>query len=216
MDFRNSLRQSISRHRDALTLNLRPEEIRLSVAAPFLLLHLLGMGAIVRLTHRPVWLLLPVVLLIQPLLVSLRRRRPHLLAASFAPLVLPYTVLALRLGIALVARAQGLTTGSLTVPEPWPKFLDLDRATLFGGIWVLLAQSSVTAQAWERPVQWLGFLDLLRRQGRAFTFRLRVGEGPLPLRHGLGLLTLHGFALAAIVRFTSQPLWWLLAPLLLL
>ena len=216
MDFQDTLHQSARRHRNALTLNLRLNEACASPSALLLVLHLLGILTIVRLTHHPAWLLLPVILLIQPLLVSLKRKRVHLLAASFASLALPYAVLILRLGIALLARAQGLTAGSLTVPEPWATLLNLDRTMVLGGLWVLLAQSSVTTQAWGRPVRWLRQGALVRHHGRALTFRLLLESRPLPLRHRLGLLALHGFGLAAIVRFSFQPLWFLLVPLLLL
>jgi hypothetical protein len=120
--------------------------------------HLLGLLAVVRLTHQVLWLALVPVLLIQPVVIFLRQRKPHPLAESLAPLFIAYTVLALRLLIALVARVQGLTSGSLLVPEPWGRMLNLNIATGLCAAWTLMAQAGPTTEAFGRRAGWARIL----------------------------------------------------------
>ena len=138
----------LARHWRALSLRLQlhdpPLAARLSWA--LLLLHLVGLLAIVRLTHRPAWLALVAVLGLQPLLVAWKRREWQPCPECLAPLGLAYAVLVLRLMVAVVARLQGLTSGPLSVPEPWGSVLDLNLATAVAGLWALQAQVGLTAQ----------------------------------------------------------------------
>lgn len=180
-----------------------------------LALHLLGLLAVVRFTHQPLWLALAVVVLIQPLIVSLRLRCLHPLPESLAPLGLAYTVLLLRLLIAFAARVRGLTSGPLVVPEPWAGLLSLNTATALSGLWAVLAQAGPTAQAFGKPVRRVSLHEIVVRHWRALSFCLRLDDRPIPLRHALALLSLHLLGLSAIVRFTGQSLWLSLAAILL-
>jgi hypothetical protein len=143
------LAQLVARHGQALTLTLRGHDQPLPrrFAAALVALHMLGVLAVVRLTHQPLWLGLVLVLAVQPLLASWRLKRWQLRPECLAPLGLAYAVLILRIVAAGVARAQGATSGALSVPEPWASWLDLNIATGVAGIWVLQAQASLTAEA---------------------------------------------------------------------
>ncbi len=209
-----NLRPLVVQHGRALILNLSLHESPTSLPLTLLLLagHALGLLAVVRLTHRPLWLAWAVLLFLQPLLVSLRTRRWQLLLASFAPLILPYAVLALRLLVAALARTQGLTVGALTVPEPWGELLNLNAAMLLAGLWVLLAQVGPTVQTWGRPLQPLPLRQLAADHGQALALDAPLAEPPL--RHTLLLLLLHGFGLAALLHYGAQPLWLPLAAVL--
>ncbi len=107
-------------------------------------LHFLPLLLIARLTRQPLWLLLPALLLIQPLLVSIRERRPVWLLDTFWPLGAAYLTLAGRLLIALVSRLSG---ASEPVPEPWASWLDLTALTTLSSLGVLLLQTRYTLAA---------------------------------------------------------------------
>ena len=156
------VRELATRHCRALSLGLRLEDRTLALRYVLALyaLHLLGLLAVVRFTHQLFWLALIPILLIQPLGISLRTRRPYALAESLAPLFIAYLVLGLRLLIALVARFQGLTSGSLTVPEPWGGMLNLNIAAGLCGVWVLMAQAGPTTQTFGRRVHWTRVVGL--------------------------------------------------------
>jgi hypothetical protein len=146
------LREFVLRHGRAFSLGLRfgdrPLPSRLSSA--LLLLHLLGLLAVVRLTHQALWLAWVPILLIQPLVVSVRLKRPYLLAESLAPLSIAYGVLGLRLLVAIVARSQGLTSGPLTLPVPWGAVLNLNVAIGLSGLWACMAQADPASQAFGK------------------------------------------------------------------
>lgn len=150
------LREFFLRHLSAYSLNLHLQDRGLPAPYVYALLafHFLGTLAIVRLTHQPLWLVLIPVLLIQPLAVSWRLKRAYLPPESLAPMGIAYGVLLLRLLIAVMARFQGLTTGPLTVPEPWGGWLNLNLATGLGGLWALMAQAGPTAEAFGRRLGW--------------------------------------------------------------
>ncbi len=148
------LREFAVRHGRAFSLGLRLGDRPLPARPAFalLILHLLGLLAIVRLTHQMLWLVWVPVLLIQPLALSWRLKRRYLLPESLAPLGIAYGVLILRVLIAVAARAQGLTSGPLTVPAPWGETLNLNLAIGLSGLWALMAQTCPTSEAFGRRV----------------------------------------------------------------
>jgi len=143
------------RHRSALAIDLhledRPLPLRYVIA--LCAIHLLGLLAIVRLTHQSLWLVLIPLLLIQPLAISWRLKQAHTLPESLAPFLFAYGVLVLRLLIAVVARFQGLTSGSLVVPQPWGGVLNLNVIAGLCAVWALMAQAGPTTEAFGRRVQ---------------------------------------------------------------
>jgi len=141
--------QLAARHGRALTLTLRGDDQPLPArfAAALVALHLVGILAVVRLAHQPLWLGLVPVLAVQPLLASWRLRRWQLRPECLAPLCLAYAVLILRVAVAGAARAGGATTGALSVPEPWASWLDLNLAAGVAAIWALQAQAGLAAEA---------------------------------------------------------------------
>jgi hypothetical protein len=150
------MRELALRHWRALSLDLRLEDrpIPLPITLALYVTHFLGLLAIIRLTHQSFWLLLIPALLFQPFVVSVRLGRVHLLPESLAPLIFAYGVLFLRILVAILARLQGLTSGPLTVPEPWGLWLNLNVVIALSGLWVLLAQAGPMAEAFGRRVDW--------------------------------------------------------------
>lgn len=144
----------LARHLRALALRLQLHDPPLAARLSWglLLLHLAGLLAIVRLTHQPAWLGLVVVLGLQPLLVAWKRREWQPRPECLAPMGLAYAVLGLRLVVAVIARLQGLTSGPLSVPEPWGSLLDLNSATAVAALWALQAQAGLTAQVFGYQV----------------------------------------------------------------
>ena len=155
LDLFDDLPELAERHWSALALDLhlrvRPLSLRYVIALGAV--HLLGLLAIVRLSHQPLWLALIPLLLIQPLAVSLRLKKAYPLIESLAPLFFAYAVLIIRLLIAVVARILGLTSGSLVVPQPWGGVLNLNVITGLCALWVLMAQAGPTSEAFGRRAQ---------------------------------------------------------------
>ncbi len=218
-----SLPELAARHWRALSLGLhlkdRPPSLRSSLA--LYTIHFLGLLAVVRITHQPLWLGLIPVLLIQPLAVSWRLKSRYLLPESLAPLVFAYGVLFLRLFIALVARIQGLTAGSLSVPDPWGAWLNLNIVTGLSGLWALMAQAGLSTDALGRRIHWktmLGcVLALLSLGWSAITYltiRSAGVTGSDPYAYvqmavdlaGQGT-PLHTFPLAVRVAEWGLPIW---------
>ncbi|GAB4544767.1 MAG: hypothetical protein Kow0063_38590 [Anaerolineae bacterium] len=154
------MRELVGHHWRALSLNLCLKDQPLPPRQVFLVyvFHLLGLLAIIRLSHQPLWLVLVPVLLIQPVVISWRQRKLRLIPESLATLFIAYIVLGLRLLIAIVARVQGLTSGSLLVPEPWGTMLNLNIATGLGAAWALMAQAGPTTEAFGRRAGWTRIL----------------------------------------------------------
>ncbi len=223
LDLFNDLRELADRHRSALALDLHLEVRSLPLPHVIALgaFHLLGLLAIVRLTHQPLWLALIPVLLIQPLAISLRLKKPYPLPESLAPFFFAYGVLVLRVLIAVVARILGLTSGSLVVPEPWGSILNLNIATGLCAVWALMAQAGPTTEAFGRraqPTRILGVTLAVVTLGWAAVAYLAVrtqgvtGSDPYAYvqmavdiaRHGTAL---HIFPLAPRVAGWGLPAW---------
>ena len=138
----------VKRHWQALSLSLQLHDPPLSARLTWglCLVHLVGLIAVARLTHQPLWLGLVGVLGLQPLVIAWKRRAWLARPEALAPLGLAYLVLGLRVALALAARLQGLTSGPLSVPEPWGSYLDLNLATAVAGLWALQAQAGLTVQ----------------------------------------------------------------------
>jgi hypothetical protein len=223
LDLLIGLRGLADRHWSALALDLHLEDRPLPSRYAIALygFHLVGLLAVVRLTHQPLWLALIPVLLFQPLAISLRLKKAYPLPESLAPLFFAYTVLALRLLIAVVARILGLTSGSLVVPEPWGSVLNLYIAVGLGAVWALMAQAGPTAEAFGRraqPTRILGLaLAMLTLAWAAVAFltvRTHGVTGSDPYayvqmavdiaRHGTPL---HVFPLAPRVAGWDLPVW---------
>ena len=81
LDSLTGFRELAERHWGALTLDLHVEDRPLASRYVFALyaFHLVGLLAVVRLTHQPLWLGLIPVLLIQPLAISVRLKKVFLL-----------------------------------------------------------------------------------------------------------------------------------------
>lgn len=119
-------------------------------------LYLMGLLGVVELSQRPIWLMAGLLFALQPLLIYAKRRRIHsTFIESLAPLTIVYLMAGMRVLLAVSDRLQNQTTGSLTVPEPWGQRLDLNVAMLICGVWVLLAQLPLTAQAFGKSQKWL-------------------------------------------------------------
>jgi hypothetical protein len=210
----------------ALALAPEPSDLRLPCLAGLLVLglHALGLLAIVRLSHHPWWLALPLLLLLQPSAASLYSRRWLWFPAALAPLVVTYAGLALRLLIALLARAGGTSVGSLQVPEPWGSALDIDLMTALGVLWALLAQASslaLAASAGGRRLPWPRLFGLAALAGAlvwsALTYATIAthgvtGSDPYAYAQmGVDIAThgtpLHLFALAPQVAGWGLPVW---------
>ena len=218
-----NLRELALRHWNALSLDLHLEDRPLTVRRSLALFaaHLLGLLAVVRLTHQPLWLALFPILLIQPLFVSLWLKRRYLIPESFAPLIIAYAVVALRLLVACVARVQGLTSGPLVVPEPWGGLLNLHVATGLSGLWALMAQAGLTAEALGRRVHGKAILgcalavSTLAWAGVTyFTVRTKGVTGSDPYAYvqmGVDIAQygtpLHIFPLAPRVAEWGLPVW---------
>jgi hypothetical protein len=155
LDLSTGLRCLIDRHWSALALDLHLEDRPLPSRYALALYgyNLVGLLAIVRLTHQPLLLALIPVLLLQPLVISLCLRRVYPLSESLAPLIFAYVVLSLRILIAVVARVQGLTFGSLSVPEPWGSVLNLYIVVGLSAVWVIMAQAGPMTEAFGRRAQ---------------------------------------------------------------
>jgi hypothetical protein len=223
IDLLAGLRGLADRHWNALVLDLHLEDRPLPSRTLVGLygFHLFGLLAVVRLTHQPLWLALILVLLIQPLVISLRLKKARPLPESLAPLFFAYAVLALRLLIAVVARILGLTSGSLVVPGPWGGMLNLNIAIGLGAAWALMAQWGPTTEAFGRraqPIRILGLALGVFTLGWAAIAYLTVrcqgvtGSDPYAYvqmavdiaRHGTPL---HVFALAPQVAGWGLPVW---------
>ena len=223
LDLLIGLRGLADRHWSALALDLHLEDGPLPSRHAIALygLHLVGLLAVVRLTHQPLWLALIPVLLFQPFAISLRLKKAYPLPESLAPLFFAYTVLALRLLIAVVARILGLTSGSLVVPEPWGSMLNLYIAVGLGAVWALMAQAGPTTEAFGRraqPTRILGLalamLTLAWAAVAYLTVRTHGVTGSDPYayvqmavdiaRHGTPL---HVFPLAPRVAGWDLPVW---------
>lgn len=197
------------RHWQALCLDLRLDQRPAASACSLapLGVHLLGLLAIVRITHHPLWLVLALVLAVEPLVVSSRLRRWYWMPEALTPMGIAYGVLAARVVVALVARWQGLTAAHLTVPQPWNVWLDLDAVTALSGAWTLLAQAGPLSEALGKVPGQIGWRELARRHVGALAFEVRLSGAAVPARHSLLLLTLHLWATGAISRFTHQRPW---------
>ena len=153
---RAGVRDLAARHWSALCLDLRPDDppFPRALTLGLLGLQLLGVLALVRIGHRPVWLTICAGLLLLPLLLSWKLRRLQLMPESLAPLAAAYALLAARLALALAARLHGSGLGPLRVPEPWGARLDLDLALAFGVLWALVTQAGVLLRAFNRRLRW--------------------------------------------------------------
>jgi hypothetical protein len=153
----------LRRHWQALFFEIEPDSrlTELRYLLPLLSLHLLGLLTIVRLTHQPLWLLLPAGLLL------LRWKKFYFLPESLAPMGLAYGVLLARLGVALVARLMGLSG----VPEPFGTWLDLNLFTAISGCWALLLQTQ--AGGAFSPGQLIALLTVLWADVTYLTLRAR-------------------------------------------
>ncbi len=206
----------------AIDLHLKDWPLPLRYVITLCAFHLLGLLAIVRLTHQPLWLVLIPVLLIQPLAISWRLKQAYPLPESLAPFFFAYGVLVLRLLIAVVAHIQGLTSGSsLVVPQPWGGVLNLNVITGLCGVWALMAQVGPTTEAFGRRVQrvrilgsTLVVLTLAWAAVTYLTIRTHGVTGSDPYayvqmavdiaRHGTAL---HIFPLAPHVAGWGLPVW---------
>jgi hypothetical protein len=226
-DLFNDLPELANRHwsalGSALALDLHLKDRPLSLRYVIVLgaVHLLGLLAIVRLSHQPLWLALIPVLLIQPLAISLRLKKAYPLPESLAPFFFAYAVLILRLLIAVVARILGLTSGSLVVPQPWGGVLNLNVITGLCAVWALMAQAGPTTEAFGRRAQRvcvlglaLVVLTLVWAAVAYLTVRTHGVTGSDPYayaqmavdiaRHGTAL---HMFPLAPRVAEWGLPVW---------
>lgn len=119
-------------------------------------LYLIGLLGVVELSQRPIWLIAGLLFGLQPLVIYVKQRRIHnAFIESLAPLSIVYLMAGVRVLLAVSERLQHHTTDSLTVPEPWGQRLDLNVAMLICGVWVLLAQLPLTAQAFGKSQKWL-------------------------------------------------------------
>ncbi|MGC9358407.1 MAG: ArnT family glycosyltransferase, partial [Anaerolineae bacterium] len=109
--------------------------------------------AIVRFTSQPLWWLLAPLLLLQPLILSVRERRPRLLAESWAPLLIPYLVLLPRMVLAVSVYLHGTHVWPL-IPPPLDEALNLEVALILATLWALVAQSGPMTQAFGRRAGW--------------------------------------------------------------
>ncbi len=136
--------------------------------AAILLLHMAGTLLVARLAHWPLPL---TVLVLAGLLLVVTSRQSYALrfthyTYALTPLALPYLTAALRILIALAARAQGQAAGGgLTVPEPWGGWLNLNWAYAFGALWALAARlpaarrgAALTLGAAGLAFGWAGWL----------------------------------------------------------
>jgi len=210
-------------HWRALSLGLRLEDRPLPrrYACGLYVFHLLGLLAIVRLTHRPLWLGLIPVLLVQPMALSWRLKRGYPLAESLSPLLIAYLVVVLRLLVAIVARFQGLTSGALVVPGPWGGMLNLNIATGLCAAWALMAQAGPTAEAFGRRAHWtrvlgmaLALLTLAWAAVSYLTVRTHGVTGSDPYAYVQMAIDiaghsapLHTFPLASRVAGWGLPVW---------
>jgi len=218
-----TLRELVTPHWRAFSLDIHLEDQSLPTPYSIALyaVHLLGLLAIVRLTHEPLWLTLIPVLLAQPLAISLRLKARYWLPGSLAPLFIAYAMLVLRVLIAAAARLQGLTSGSLVVPQPWGDVLNLNLATGVCAIWALMAQTGPTTEAFGRRAHWtriLGSALALLTLGWAAVAYLTVrthgvtGSDPYAYvqmavdiaRHATPL---HTFPLAPLLAEWDLPVW---------
>jgi hypothetical protein len=218
-----TLRDLAARHWRAFSLDIYLEDQPLpaSYSISLYAVHLLGLLAIVRLTHQPLWLALIPLLLVQPLAISLRLKRGFWLSESLAPLFIAYTVLGLRVLIATVAHLQGLTTGSLVVPPPWGDMFNLNLATGVCGVWALMAQAGPTTEAFGRRGHWtrilgsaLALVTLTWAAIAYLTVRTHGVTGSDPYAyvqmavdiadHGTAL---HTFPLAPLLAGWDLPVW---------
>ncbi|MCQ3929759.1 MAG: hypothetical protein DPW16_04815 [Chloroflexi bacterium] len=150
--------QLIQRHVRAILLqsNLDAPSLPKIVTVGLGGLYLVGLLGVVELSQRPIWLIAILLFALQPLMIYAKQRRIHsALIESLAPLTIVYLMAGARVLLAIIERLQNHTTGSLTVPEPWGQRLDLNVAMVICGVWVLLAQLPLTAQAFGKSQKWL-------------------------------------------------------------
>ncbi len=148
----------IQRHMRALLLRADLEGASLPkfVIWGLAVLYLIGLLGVAKLSQHPIWLIVGFLFTLQPLLIYSRRRIiPSAFIESLAPLAIVYLMAAARAFLAISERLQHNTSGSLTVPEPWGQRLDLNVAMVICGVWVILAQLPLTAQALGKPQKWL-------------------------------------------------------------
>ncbi|KAB2861694.1 MAG: hypothetical protein F9K46_08100, partial [Anaerolineae bacterium] len=149
--------QLIQRHIRVLLLqsNLHAPSLPKIIMVGLAGIYLIGLLSVVELSQRPFWLIAILPFALQPLLIFVTQRRIHsTFIESLAPLTIAYFIAVVRVLLAVGDRLQNHTTGSLTVPEPWGQRLDLNVAMLICGIWVLLAQLPLTAQAFGKSRKW--------------------------------------------------------------
>ncbi len=150
--------QLIQRHIRALLMQSDVDALSLSMIVTVGLggLYLIGLLGVVELSQRPFWLITILLFALQPLVIYVKQRRIHsAFIESLAPLTIVYLMAGVRVLLAVSERLQHHTTDSLTVPEPWGQRLDLNVAMLICGVWVLLAQLPLTAQAFGKSQKWL-------------------------------------------------------------
>lgn len=149
----------LRRHLRALTFEIDPAPLSPRVEAALLCLHLLALGAVTRLAHWPIWApLLGLGLLALP---QIWRRTWR--SETLAPLFLVYAVTGLRLLLALGYRGLGLTSGGLSLPEPWSAYLRFDWAAIIAGLWAglgVLKHLSAPAQRLKLLALGLGLVAL--------------------------------------------------------
>lgn len=210
-------------HGVTLSLSLEDElEVPGLILWMLLAVHFTGIMAIARLTHKPVWLVLPALLLLQPLIVSLKTRKIRLLSASFAPFFVAHALLLIRLILALLSRGPSSTFGPLIVPEPWGNLLSLNWAVSLSTLWTLLAQARITALTIARQdvhrLSLLGYsmlgLTMLWSAVTYFSLRTAGVTGSDPYAYVQMAVDLardgtflHTFGLATQVNQWEMPLW---------
>ncbi len=150
--------QLIQRHVRAFLLqaNLETSSQSKIVIWGLAVIYLVGLLGVAKLSQHPIWLIIGFLFALQPLLIYSKRRIMHsTLIESLAPLTIVYLIAAVRVLLAISERLQNDTTDSLSVPEPWGQRLDLNVAMVICGVWVILAQLPLIAQAFGKSQKWL-------------------------------------------------------------
>lgn len=148
---------------NALLLDIRDFPLSRRVAQILLIIHALGLVAIVRFSHEWLWAGLPIIWFAIPAYISLSLSSPRLYLETLTPMGLAYGVIGIRVLLVIIFQLQIVTDSGLTEFDRYGNFLDITTATIVSLLWIIAIQLVILVRhhgidvTWWRGLRWLAY-----------------------------------------------------------